>query len=803
MTTWNDIYKLNTSIISNPNLIYPGQVLAMPDDSTYTVVSGDTLNGIARKFDASKPAEEPSPPPSNPTTDENQKSDDADANTTEQTTNVVDTGEANQTEDFSSPTLRQNNPLSEFSSSTYRVSLYALIPEAYENFHNTGRWDKRDMLLVAQSGGITEGKDSKRAAGFELDFYIDNLEIETMTSGKETAIAGNQLNFKFQIFEPYGMTFPTKLVRNQVQIQQMTNSKRNVTQQIEALQGHFLLIVRFYGYDLNGKLITSLDYQDGGFKKTDDQAVFERAFPIIISKFSFRIDNKVTVYDINAKMAGEQIATGIKRGTVASSANVEGEIVSEAIGGLEDSKYLTTGLLGSLNAEQDKQVKLGKYEIADKYRVVFENNPAIKDALLVDKDYNKSKAPLAKVNSAGEVTERKSYQSSKIVRKKRTIRIESGTPIVQAIDQIISQSSYISDALTFKDKEESTTVQDTDKTYDENSSPKTLSWYIIVPKVVVLGYDNLRNDYAYEITYVVKRYAVPYVRSLAYKYAPKYYGPHKKYNYWYTGQNTEVLSYEQTYNMLYFNTGALGSEAANKDAKDNAPRSGLPATNADPTSLMSGAFEAANSVKTFLYSPGDQLKASIKILGDPDYLMSATSGTVGEIMKQWYGDDFTINPNSGQVFIEIMFNQVEDYGNNGLLSPNGDIVFWDYPKELKTFIKGMVYMLVKVTSRFAKGTFTQELKTVLPNFDDMVVSGQENQKTNRMDSIPKSTTAGAGRGGQGGPSATDSNASINAKAENDAEVARLAKKYPAPPATANDDQTTYDAMGNVIAGGRE
>ena len=50
-TTWQAIYNKNKDIIGdNPNLIYPGQVLTIPNNNMYVVKSGDTLWGIAQKY---------------------------------------------------------------------------------------------------------------------------------------------------------------------------------------------------------------------------------------------------------------------------------------------------------------------------------------------------------------------------------------------------------------------------------------------------------------------------------------------------------------------------------------------------------------------------------------------------------------------------------------------------------------------------------------------------------------------------------------------------------------------------------
>lgn len=44
---WKQIWDLNRETIKNPNLIYPGQQIKLPNGKSYTVVAGDTLNKIA------------------------------------------------------------------------------------------------------------------------------------------------------------------------------------------------------------------------------------------------------------------------------------------------------------------------------------------------------------------------------------------------------------------------------------------------------------------------------------------------------------------------------------------------------------------------------------------------------------------------------------------------------------------------------------------------------------------------------------------------------------------------------------
>jgi hypothetical protein len=624
---------------------------------------------------------------------------------------------ASNTDANSKPNKRQYNPLSKFSSVTYKLSLYAITPDAYNSFYENDRWITKDLELIVQSAGVSKELDSPRNKYFEFDFGIDDLEITTLTNAKETSTAGNQSDFKFKLYEPYGMTFPSRLVKAEVDLQQRAGIKRSIAQQTEALMSPFLLVVRFYGYDSNGNPVTEPVDDGVSGTKTDTNAAFERAFPIVITKLTFKMENKVTVYDVTAKLMNEQVGLGVKRGVVKTGFSISADTVEAALGGKG------SGLFDKINEQQksitNKSEKEKKQMIDDDYNVVFQPESGIGEALLVDKDfYVKNFAPMA--SGPSNVRTSQGPSATTVSKGKRTIKIAEGTPILTAIDQIITQSTYLRDAMKVFDKEEVQEVQENDESFNENANPKKLYWYNVRTHVKIKGFDEIRQDFAYSITYIIQKYQIPYVRSLVTGAPTTYYGPHKIYKYWYSGENTEVLNYEMQYNLLYYLTSALSSDAANNKPANKTPNNPGPGQGADPTGKLPGKFELQNELKTFLYSPGDQVKAQIKILGDPDYLMPTEAGSITTSFKQWYGEDYTINASSGQVFIEIGFSQVEDYDNTtGILKPNENIMFWDYPAEIEKMTQGrMVYMLMKVVSKFSRGVFTQDLKTILPNFGD-------------------------------------------------------------------------------------
>jgi hypothetical protein len=142
---------------------------------------------------------------------------------------------------------------------------------------------------------------------------------------------------------------------------------------------------------------------------------------------------------------------------------------------------------------------------------------------------------------------------------------------------------------------------------------------------------------------------------------------------------------------------------------------------------------------TSLFDPGSYAQARIQILGDPDYLMRETATGVNEVYKQFYqSDSFTINPNGGQVFIEIAFNEGIDYGatisgndiipgdnGTGVMTINDSIFFWDYPDNIRNKIKGVSYQVRECESVFKGGKFTQTLQLNINQMPEAIEAAEK------------------------------------------------------------------------------
>ena len=592
------------------------------------------------------------------------------------------------------PNRRQDNPLTKLASYTYQLSLYIMSPAGYNEFVKSGRKDIHaatkktpgviGTYLVAQSGGINNTTDT-RAPGFKLDYYMDDLRIKNLISPGSTASSALNYEVSFTITEPYGFSFISQLRIATSALGKTTGVKGNYT---NASRQFFTLGIKFLGYNSDGSL---------------SQETFQKYYDILITKISFKLNGRNTVYNVTASPHATAVAAGTRKGNVLAGAKLVGSTVKEMLTG-------KNGLITKLNSDQATYVKQGGKQ--NTYDVIFIGDAAteIANASVVSKaDLDKAKWPNGRPKDVRDINPGLNVTPEAGA---RTITFKSGTPIIQAITQVITQSQYVERALTFvyKTDNQPDPATDSPASVDNVGNKYTANWFNISFSVTDPVFDDKSKDFAYKITYIIQIYKTPFAISTNAKKLPPYYGPIKKYEYWYTGKNSEILKYEQTLD----NTYQVVALTPDGDPWSTGGPFQIPVIQDRVTANKEGRKgfgpEGANEYRTSILDQSGYTSAKIEILGDPDWL-SQDGADISVPVYPFYGSDgYSINPKHGQIFIEINFNEAIDYDNDtGLLGVNDKILFWQYPPEILNKMSGISYMVSEASSVFSRGKFTQEL----------------------------------------------------------------------------------------------
>ena len=382
---------------------------------------------------------------------------------------------------------------------------------------------------------------------------------------------------------------------------------------------------------------------------------------------------------------------------------------------------ITTGLIDALNRYQEELVKKGTYQIKDEYEMVIVGQ-SLKSAKIVPPgQVNQKSVPMGPGPRAPANQQKNPATQSQNTDAKNTSAF-AGMSVIQFIDQYTRGSTYIYDQQTY--------IVDpkTGRNIPQGVPAQAVGWYRIGLQAVPLtdaGYDEKRNDYAYRITYQLSPYKVNDLQS-PYFPTSKFQGVHKQYNYWFTGQNTSVLRYEQDFNYLYYltinspNPTDRTGKTTNKNEyikKTFSPNSAQASMGQEKPVNEPGANAA-----DYLYSPADQGRVKMTIVGDPAWIQQGEvwSGVAGEqLLFGPFLSDGTVNYEGQEVLFEILFNKPVDYDlTTGLMDPgqnntNANRQQGRPGEALQTY----VYRATEVVSMFSRGQFTQELNGVLVLFD--------------------------------------------------------------------------------------
>ena len=212
----------------------------------------------------------------------------------------------------------KNNILDQYASYTYNIGWYLMDPAAVTALEQTKKFNLASYSLLMQSGGAstTPVAGITRNKFFELDYYIDNLEIKSKITGKGTGRSNNTTEIAFTVTETTGITLIDNLY-NAVQSVYKNSS-------VPYVSAVYLLAIRFYGYDENGKIVQASNGDN-------NNAVVEKFMPFQLSELNFSVGNKLVEYSIKAKPLIYNIAYGSNLGVVKKQIQITGATVKDLL----------------------------------------------------------------------------------------------------------------------------------------------------------------------------------------------------------------------------------------------------------------------------------------------------------------------------------------------------------------------------------------------------------------------------------------------------------------------------------------
>jgi hypothetical protein len=671
------------------------------------------------------------------------------------------TSQASVNTESSSPTIEpQPNALDLYSSYTWAASVYLITNAQYNQTVATRQVKVSNYQLLFQSGGAAANPAGNQKVGntatagrnpaFDLDFYIDSITIDNALPGKVTRAAHMVSELKFTVIEPNGITLIDRLHQA---VQDF--APKNAAGEVNYASCVYLMVLRFNGYDSAGTQVSPL--RAGG----PGGAVIEKYIPFLIQDLNFSVSSKTVSYDFICAPVGQIVGLDTRRGTIPFDVELSSTTVGKLLAG--DPKTATAntqapgqsstasetqedendrgepppppkanaaptkravpqGLMAALNEHQQSLVKSGRQELADTYEIEFASGAeaiASAELILPGQRKDKTQVPMSLAQDPESKLQEKLFTDYNT----RLFAITAGQQIAQAIELAIRNSSYIYNQAISKNDVTTglTDPGDVDKITGE------MNWYQISMEVRQGQQDSLRNDYAYNIKYVISKMPVTNFFS-RYFPKPRFRGIHKTYKYWFSGENNSVIDYTANFNYLYHIT-VSGDNPKQNDAANirklfsssmlhmpffnPAPRSRENSAGAPQTTGGSGQ-EIQASAAEYLYDPSSLAECQVRIIGDPAWIQQG-SQAFGLDPKKWnysaFLPDGTINFDSNQVMFEIAWQRPQDYNlATGVADPferanqsAGD----------RQPTQSYVYQAVRCVSEFRGGKFEQVLHGAL------------------------------------------------------------------------------------------
>jgi hypothetical protein len=684
------------------------------------------------------------------------------------------------------PTLvrsTEKNVLSTLRSYTYNFTIAGLSraqagePSLYVNQKTLDRIILKSAGKTSEmtSGDTTTGSDTAAAktlidnfnlySAGKFNMFIENVEIDSVMSFTQESNATTPTIMKFDVIEPYSVNGFLEALAAAAAAGGWNNYAEAV----------FVLLIEFQGYPDSSQMTDPITLKE------------KRYLPFHFTKMDIDITERGTKYVCEAVPSNE-MGLG-NAGILKNPMSVKGDKVG----------ILLQNLVDALNIQLTEEKETGDVKKGDPrakkhdiYKIRFDgwdsttgfskgtgNDIETSDILDPDKHARnfsfqdpqttpdkknqnyRGATPTIQYDEMGNVISSSQTPVNQTLYEANNaavneLKFDADTNLYDVISNVIANSEYVRKIM--KDLYETKG----EKSFTDKKSGMVKYFLVKIESEenTALGRDDIRNMPLKIYTYVISPYQIHFTRipdfsKIGINQADLETKSIRSYDYIYTGQNQEILSFKLQYNYLFYEGMPQSKGSSDSPTQTNTTRpndgtqpiisgsSATPTQNAtnsgkiEPSSKTdtkpnSGStnktldgilrqddpyFALANNLHQAVIDPkASMVTAEMEILGDPFFLV--TGGLGNQIEKpnatqQQTTESGQANHLIGDCIIDIKFKNPQDIGTNGFIV---------YNQILNQPFQG-AYRIIKVQNFFKEGLFKQRMELVR-------VPGQDPQNRN-------------------------------------------------------------------------
>ena len=660
----------------------------------------------------------------------------------------------------------QPNPLHQYASYTYNLSLHCLTQSQYNQLiNNPSTTFKPQKTLI---GGANRYNGPERDSAFQEEFYFDNLKFETVISMTQSSRGFNVYNLNFTLIEPYGLTLLNRILDLSRQI--------NMPNYVEI---PYLLEIKFFGADDTGKY-ANIDQQTklipiriinmtikAGTKGSEYQITavpynnLAHLQSIQTTKANYEITSRTVgevfasagagAASVESQIAGYNLANNVNQQAQANQVAINQSNQLLAASGVNEvdlppdttrqapgaaasatpppslpaARITASSFTHAFNLWQKYTANSKHQTVPDEIAFVIDSEIAA-SKIVEPKQVDPGRTSVQTANGTNPASQSTNLPATSpkpgVDFTKSIFSINAGSNINTIINNMIVNSEYIQKQIS-----DSNTQQSGAGSAGARSSP--IKWFKITSKIELKQFDSTRNLFGKKITYYIQKYS-HYNMTFPGASKARPTGSVKNYNYIYTGKNTDILDFNIQFNALYTNQVMVNranmlalneNPGAGNSGQNNAKAETQVPFSIDPNMItyfsgaqsnITGGFhdtsqkENASNFADSIYTAfgADLLKLDLKIIGDPQFIKQdeVLFSSRGNNQQLIAGGSLAMD--SGEIFAQVTFKTPVDIDETtGLSRANS--------KWKEVYWSGL-YKVQMVANEFTRGRFTQTLTLI-------------------------------------------------------------------------------------------